>query len=292
MRLSDVFLFLKYHLFSSGFKYPVVLNTMETIDLIIKDKVSVARFGDGEFDMMMNINHPKFQNSNPLLVKKLFETMNTDNEKILICIPKVFEDGDLKTLTKKSAKHWRRFFWRNGEKITKLVDENKVYGNSLFTRNYIDLQEKGNTYIYFEKIKEMWKGKKVIIVEGRYTRFGVGNDLLAGCKSVSRILCPENNAFEKYNEILNQCCQYDRTTMFLIALGPTATILANDLCNLNYQAIDIGHLDIEYEWFLKHAKDKCAIPNKYVNETDDIITENNDTFYNEEYQNSIKKTIF
>ena len=28
---------------------------------------------------------------------------------------------------------------------------------------------------------------------------------------------------------------------FLLALGPTATVLAYDLCKMGYQAVDIGH---------------------------------------------------
>ena len=37
----------------------------------------------------------------------------------------------------------------------------------------------------------------------------------------------------------------------LIALGPTATILAYDLAEKGVQALDVGHIDIEYEWFLR-----------------------------------------
>ena len=54
--------------------------------------------------------------------------------------------------------------------------------------------------------------------------------------------------------------------LVLIALGPTATVLAYDLSNLGYQAIDIGHTDIQYELFLRNATDMIQIPYKYVNE--------------------------
>ena len=33
-----------------------------------------------------------------------------------------------------------------------------------------------------------------------------------------------------------------------------------------YQAIDIGHVDIEYEWFKMGASHKVPVPNKFVNE--------------------------
>ena len=61
---------------------------------------------------------------------------------------------------------------------------------------------------------------------------------------------------------------------------------------MGFQAIDIGHLDIEYEWFLSHANKKTRVENKYVNETDDIITEENDSLKDEEYSASVICKIF
>ena len=36
-----------------------------------------------------------------------------------------------------------------------------------------------------------------------------------------------------------------------------------------FRALDLGHLDIEYEWFLKKTTEKIAIQDKYVNEVKD-----------------------
>ena len=54
----------------------------------------------------------------------------------------------------------------------------------------------------------------------------------------------------------------------MAALGPTATILAYDLAKDNYWTIDIGHIDIEYIWFLKKATEKIAIEGRHVNEAE------------------------
>ena len=53
--------------------------------------------------------------------------------------------------------------------------------------------------------------------------------------------------------------------MILIALGPTATVLAYDLAKQGYWALDIGHLDLEYEWYLI-GEGYSQIPGKYNNE--------------------------
>ena len=115
-------------------------------------------------------------------------------------------------------------------------------------------------------MKNIWKDRDVIFVEGEKSRLGVGNDLFDGAKSVRRILCPPQNAFDKYDDILAEVCKCEKDALYLTALGPTATVLAFDIFKSGRQAIDIGHVDIEYEWWRMGSKKKVALKNKYVNE--------------------------
>lgn len=39
--------------------------------------------------------------------------------------------------------------------------------------------------------------------------------------------------------------------------------------NLGDQALDIGHLDVEYEWYLRKVNDRVALPGKFTNEVSD-----------------------
>ena len=78
-------------------------------------------------------------------------------------------------------------------------------------------------------------------------------------------------------------CDKNNNPLVLVALGPTATVIALDLCNKGIQTIDIGHADIEYEWFLCHAQQKISIKNKFVNEAGDDpkdFEQINDPIYN------------
>ena len=74
----------------------------------------------------------------------------------------------------------------------------------------------------------------------------------------------------------------------MIALGPTATVLAYDLAEMGYWALDIGHLDLEYEWFLK-GKGYSYVPHKYNNEAlgDTKVQD----IYDEYYEETIIETI-
>ena len=54
--------------------------------------------------------------------------------------------------------------------------------------------------------------------------------------------------------------------LILLSYGPTATILAYNLAKLGYQAVDIGHLDIEYEWYQRGDMNGGVVKGKYTNE--------------------------
>jgi len=119
---------------------------------------------------------------------------------------------------------------------------------------------------YIKQLKKIWDKKEVLIIEGRQSRLGIGNDLFDNMKSIQRIICPKENSFNIYDKIIKEVLKVSKKRLILIALGPTATILSYDLYKLGYQAIDIGHVDIEYEWHLRKAKERIKIENKYVNE--------------------------
>ena len=62
-----------------------------------------------------------------------------------------------------------------------------------------------------------------------------------------------------------------KDTLILIALGPSASVLAYDLSRLGYWVIDI-----EYEWFKMKAKSKIKIDHKYTSEAEDGDIVSND----------------
>jgi len=158
------------------------------------------------------------------------------------------------------------------------------------TRPYMDYADKTPCARRFELLKEIWKDRDVILIEGDKSRLGIGNDLFDGAKSVKRILAPARDAFGKYDEIIEAACKQDKEALYLIALGPTATILAYDLHKTGRQAVDVGHVDVEYEWFLMGATKKVALKNKYVNEVDAGVsaTECNDEIYKSQIIDTIQ----
>ena len=100
-----------------------------------------------------------------------------------------------------------------------------------------------------ESTKKLWDGEDLLIVEGEGSRLGVNNDLFDNSLGIKRILCPNKDAFDYYDEILKTAVHYGQNKVIILALGYTATVLAYDLARAGLRALDLGHIDIEYQWF-------------------------------------------
>ena len=244
-----------------------VHNAIDTIHKVLDDKVSVSRFGDGEFYLMWDMIDSPFQKRDNGLSNRLHEVFLATHPGLIVCVPSYLRSvEDLYPKTQRWAKEWVVRYQKNLDATFSEVPDREFFDTN-FTRFYMSHVDKERSKRNIGLMKQMWEGRDVCIVEGQSTRFGVGNDLLDNAKSVTRILCPPRNAFDKYDEILQKALDLiPKDTLVLAALGMTATVLAYDLSLQGYQAIDIGHLDVEYEWFLMGATKKTAIKNKAVNE--------------------------
>ena len=248
-----------------GFK---IATPEDTLDRIIKDKCSISRLGDGEFDLIWGIGI-RYQKVNENLTKRLLQILKSDEEKLLVGIGNALDFNYLKKYTDFANNFWKGWLCDNKFKILKLLSKTKQYYSAQISRFYMDYKDKNNAGKYVEKLKSLWDKKDVLIVEGEFSRLGVGNDLFNNMNSIQRIICPAENAFDIYDGILKEVLKYGKNKLILLALGPTATVLAYDLYKAGYWAVDIGHVDIEYEWFLRKATEKIKIETKYVNEAKD-----------------------
>lgn len=248
-----------------GFK---IASPEATLDKIVKDKCSISRLGDGEFDLIWGIGI-RYQKVNEKLTKKLLQILRSNEEKLLVGIGNALDFNYLERYTDFANNFWKGWLHDNKFKILKLLSKRKQYYSAQISRFYIDYKDKSNAGEYVKKLKALWDKKDVLIVEGEFSRLGVGNDLFDNMNSIQRIICPAENAFDIYEEILKEVLKYGEDKLILLALGPTATVLAYDLYKAGYWAVDIGHVDIEYEWFLRKATEKIKIETKYVNEAKD-----------------------
>lgn len=247
-------------------KTPIIRSAEELLKLIIQEKKSLSRFGDGELEIMRKRERPWFQMVDDKLAKRLDEIFHCKDERIIIALADDF--GNLDCYVESSVNAIRQYLY-NGirEDLMQVIDMERVYYDAYVTRPYLMYKDKQHAVRIFKLFKKIWEKRNILLVEGQYAYNGVRNDLFKDAAGIHRIIAPAKNAFSMYDEILETVNKYaDKDTLALISLGPTATVLAYDLAMRGIQAIDIGQLDNEYEWYMRGADKRIEIPGKCVAE--------------------------
>lgn len=202
--------------------YPQVLSEFETLKLVASG-LSIARFGDGEFKMSSHNAGIKSQEASLTLSARLRDILLESGE-CLVGIPNIRSD------TPKCD------FWGNYMRYSRLLAR-RPYVSSFITRP--DSAPWINHPKYWALLESLWVGQDVTVVRG--SSKSLAPDDLIGAREITDVLCRKQHAWQDYDEILERIGTPKRA---LICLGPTATVLAVDLCKKGVHAIDLGHVAI------------------------------------------------
>lgn len=283
--VKDILAQIDYSLYRAGLKKcRIKVHTIEeTIEELINTNKSLIRYGDGEITMIRG-RSLVLQQVEPEIIEGLKRLLAYEHDDLIIAIPEIFDD--LSIYIKKSESFWKDHLLFSRKYYEKYCNTDREYYNSFISRFYYFMNDKSKCSAWIEGIKQIWKDKDVVVVEGGRTHNGVGNDLLDSARTVERIIGPSSDAYVKLDEIMECCRKYSKDRLFLISLGIAAKFLTERLFLEGYRALDIGHLDMEYEWFIHKASKKEKIPkHDIVGEEDNV----NAGYY--EYLGQIKYRI-
>lgn len=256
--IKDIFALIDYVLYRAGIKKCSikVYSVEETIEELIHADKSMVRFGDGEITMIRG-RSLKLQKVRPEIVEGLKRILGYQYDGMIVTIPEIFDD--LSVYRKESRQFWRDHLLFSRKIYEKYCNKNRIYYNTSLSRFYYALEDKSKCAQWIEGIRCIWKDKDVVVVEGERTHNGVGNDLLDNARSVERIIGPASDAYEKLDEIIECCKEYSKDRLFLVSLGVAAKFFTERMFLEGYRVLDIGNLDMEYEWYLNNAGQKERI---------------------------------
>lgn len=283
IRINDFIHLVWDFFYRRSHRLPKIVGVKESLEFILHSGCSVSRYGDAEMKVAKGMNI-SYQKNSERLTSLMAEILSVPIKNHIVCLPDVF--GDLSKYTKENSNFWRLHMAYFRKLWYKYLDFDRTYYNSFLSRCYMPYKDKSHADEYFSLIKKIWDGRQILLVEGEKSRLGVGNDLFENSKCVKRILAPNLSAFDYFDVLMGKVNFYDKNEwLVLLALGPTATVMAYELAKEGYQAIDIGNIDTEYEWYKMGALNKVPIRNKYVHEAGGY---NGDQQYvNQEYESQI-----
>lgn len=217
---------------------PRLLNMLDTLKKIRDEELSIARFGDGEIKSMLTKTGCGFQTHDWKLMRELRDITSKKGD-LLVCYPSIM-----------SEEPWWHNFWSIYWPECKFYLQKDIYGDSFISRPEA-------FYQYGEEIagiwKQVWSGKKVCFITGEGSRLNAEHVIFSTIKDSQHIYSKSRNAYDDIDNVIEKCKLVKNVDMFLIALGPTGTVLASRLYQLGYRALDIGHLNNSYDTVFNNA---------------------------------------
>jgi hypothetical protein len=209
-------------------KYPATLGEFETLELVLNG-ASLSRYGDGELKMADREAGIKSQDYHPVLRKRLREILH-DSGECLVGIPNI--RGVLSAqVSDQKVQHWSKYL-----ELHRLLGK-RAYASAFVTRP--DSAPWIDTAAYWARLSELWIGQEVTLVRGSGKSL-TGERLMEwGAGTVTEVVAPRQQAWAEYASLLDRIGTPSRA---LLCLGPTATVMAVDLCDRGVHAVDLGHV--------------------------------------------------
>lgn len=257
-KMKDLLAAVVYFLYEKGILHNRIRvhSVDETIDVLLHTEKSMVRFGDGEI-VMIRGGDLMLQKASPKIAEGLAGILAYSYDDLIVTIPGIFET--LSDHRRESRQFWRDHLLFNRKTYETYCNPDRVYYSTFVSRCYYYAADRSGCGAQFAKIRKIWENRDIVVVEGERTHNGVGNDLLDTARSIERIICPPSNAYEAIPAILDACTTYDRDRLFLLSVGVAAKFLAVELFKQGYRVLDIGNLDMEYEWFVRRSPGKMRL---------------------------------
>ena len=267
-RFYDWKLFVLDDLYRCCQRQPSILSKEDTLNLVLERRMSLSRFGDGELKIIDG-GSIGFQKVDARLAERLRQILQSppNRDNLLVCMTDIW--GPLRQGA--AYNYYRHLLATNRKRWYTYLNFDYSYGCADVTRFATSSNQKFTAITeWVAKLKSIWEERRILIIEGSQSRLGVGNDLFDNTVDIGRILAPPVNSFDAYDELLAASRLYaPKYDLAILALGPTASVLAADLAADGIWALDLGHIDIQYECF-KHGYTKVRkIPGKFTNEAPD-----------------------
>lgn len=225
-------------MFGGRVTYPTVLSERETLLAVCAGR-SLARYGDGEFKMVARPVGIKSQDHDPVLRRRLAEILG-DSGDCLVGIPNLHAVLAARHDAPKVA-HWSKYL-----PCASLLRDQRPYVSAFITRP--DSAPWIDTEAYWEQLASLWRDQDVTLVRGSGKSLTADRLIAWGARQVTEILAPRQQAWADYEDLL---ARVGTPTRALLCLGPTATVMAVDLCARGVHAIDLGHVGM----FARHYFD-------------------------------------
>lgn len=213
------------------------LSPIDTLEKVRAERLSLARYGDGEFRAAFKYGRAApFQDGSAKLqddLRRILKMEGFDRQRLLVGLPEPLSGSPFWEM------HWPEFWLSLKPLVGRLSDP--LFGSSYVSRPEF-FQHYGEEGI--AGWRAIWDALDVWVVTGEGSRFEAVDELFSGVRSISTILSLPTEAYADLPRVIARIdAEVPKNGgIILISLGIAGTVLAADLSNLGYWALDVGHI--------------------------------------------------
>lgn len=204
----------------------------ETMRRVAEDRLSLARFGDGELKIMLRPQYNlRFQPWSADLAGELRGVLSMDGydpARLMPAFPYTFRDA-----------HWTSVWLDIWPEVKPLLHPEVRYGAAHVSRPiyFSHLGQRG-----VQLWRDVWDGQNVCIITGQGSRFHLEPALFGNAKSIDFLYSTPRDAYADLPRLKEELDAADPDKLYLFALGPCGTLLAAWLSQRGRWGIDMGHI--------------------------------------------------
>lgn len=218
-----------------------IMSIEETVNYIIHNRISLSRLGDGE-EFWENMAGARCMF--PELREKLLKICAHGSDKnCLVCINNFNVDKEDVSLFFRKAYAYYYSNTLTAEKL-EMIDFSKAsdYGDAYAFLFYFKLGDSlEETERKKEEIAKIWENKKVLFVVNKESPIINDKKCFKNTKEKAYVFGPGKDAYSDYSRIISEIkSKYDNSWLVYIEMGALASVLAYELAEEGYQALDMG----------------------------------------------------
>jgi hypothetical protein len=235
---------------------PHVLSEEETIEYVIEHRCSIARLGDGEMKaLLLEPDEDKTiaRKSTPLNefivagLRRVAKEGTTEN--CLVCINAIPQSIH----HSRYLRYYYLCYFNEPEYFFESLNYHCSYGDA-YAFQLLAKSPRGHI-----RTKEIWRDRDAVFV-GNDVNFDLDSPAFDNVRSKALIQVPVLHACLEYERIKSEILSYPKESIFILAVGPTATLLVHELSKTGRQLIDLGRMtpridkNETLQSFLEHAR--------------------------------------
>lgn len=234
-------------------RVPRVSRVLESVQYLLWTNKSLARFGDGEVNLMLG-RKEFFQDKDKELQRRLLQVFKEKDNNLLIGIPDIFT-GKM-PMNRVNYNFWRHYYKRLVLWFIKNTDHNRLYLGAHMSSPYTTTKTTNCELLdkVYDTFREIWNNKDIVFVRANHSQV-YDYDIFDNVRSIKIIYAPPKQTWNYYDEIKDKVFNEDKDKLYILAIGPVSDILAYDLMKDGRRALDLGHLPKDYDAYKKDNYD-------------------------------------